>query len=542
LTRLENLAAWLMLLTGWRRYMAVFIAGLASSLAMAPFDLFFVFFITLPVLVWAMDGAYADGDSRFSAKITGAFLIGWWFGFGYFLSGLWWIGNAFLVEAEDFAWALPIAVTALPAGLALFWGAATVFARALWSDHWSRVLALTLALGLGEYARSVLFTGFPWNAIGQAAMINAPTMQSAALVGQNAVMLFAIMVFAMPLTVLAMVHLPRKTRIRLLILPVLIAIVHLGYGYFRLSQNETRYAENVHLRLVQPNIDQGSKFDPDTEAELMATYFSLSKGKGPGELADVNFLIWPESAFPFLLTERRDVLSDIGNMLPPNTQLITGALRTEPGSAGNPYGHVYNSIYLISDNGEIIEAADKVHLVPFGEYLPFQSTLEAFGLEQLTRIRGGFESASERKLLNGKVGGPFAPLICYEVIFSGETGPSLEADMLGQERPRWIVNLTNDGWFGVTPGPHQHFRQAVIRGVEEGLPLVRVANTGISGVSDAYGRVLQKLALGEKGIIDSGLPLPAETTFYARHRDVPLYAVLIFLFAAIVGYRLFSRQ
>jgi apolipoprotein N-acyltransferase len=544
LNKIENMAAWLILLTGWRRYMVVFICGLVSTLAMPPIDLFVVFFATLPMLVWAIDGAYSDGETGLRAKFTGAFLIGWWFGFGYFLSGLWWVGNAFLVEAEDFIWALPFAIVLLPAGLAVFWGAATVLARMFWSDHWSRILTFALTMGLAEYGRSVLFTGFPWNVIGQAAMTQPFMMQSVSLVGQHAITLLAVLVFAMPLVVMASGQVAVGRRYRLLMIPLVLVVAHGGYGLWRLSANQTQSVEGVHLRLIQPAIDQKTKFTPEHESEILETYFRLSKGNdqsGEKGLKDINFLIWPESAFPFLLTERRDVLSAIGEMLPADTQLITGALRAEPGSAGNPYGHVYNSVYLIDGNGEIAGAADKVHLVPFGEYLPFQSSLETMGLEQLTRLKGGFETGSERKVLQGRAAGPFVPLICYEIIFPGEVLADMLPTSLQTESAQWIVNITNDGWFGYTPGPYQHFRQAVIRGIEEGLPVVRVANTGISSVNDSYGRIIHRLGLGEEGYIDSELPVAAAPTLYSRYRDMPFFVMLAFLAFACLGFRVGAR-
>ncbi|MGB7336285.1 MAG: apolipoprotein N-acyltransferase [Salaquimonas sp.] len=541
MARLENISSQIVLLFGWKRYWLAFAAGLLSALAMAPIDFFPILFLTLPVFAWIMDGVYADGKNGWIAAVKSPFLCGWWFGFGYFLMGLWWVGNAFLVDVEDFIWLLPFAVLLLPAGLGIFWGLAGVLARLFWSDHWTRVFALTLAFGLFEYLRGFVFTGLPWNALGYAAMPIPLMMQSAAAIGLYGVTALAILFFSLPLILLATPSRLLKNKRIPFILTLLLLVAHLGYGAIRLSQNPTVYETEVTVRLMQPNIDQKSKFDLEQEDGIVARYLDISKSVPTDGLSleDIDYLIWPESAFPFLLTERRDVLASIGEMLPEGTRLITGAMRAEPGAAGNAYGNVYNSVYLIESNGEIAEAADKTHLVPFGEYLPFQEMLEAIGLEQLTRLRGGFASGSGRKLLAQNTDHPILPLICYEIIFPGEIR---NPDRPKQDAPKWIVNLTNDGWFGFTPGPYQHLRQSIVRGVEEGLPIVRVANTGFSVVTDPVGRTLHSLGLGKQGVIDSQLPGSLNTTLYTEFRNAPFFALLILCLLVSLGARLTQRR
>lgn len=503
---------------------------------MPPFDFFLVLFFTLPVMVWLMDGVHGDSASGLYAKMKAAFLPGWWFGFGYFLAGLWWIGSAFLVEAEDFLWALPFAVVGFPAFLAIFWGCATLLARLLWSGTWLRVIAFAAAFALIEFLRGMVLTGFPWNTIGYAAMVHPVPMQLASLLGLYGVTLYAVFVFSLPLVVMATpVHFRTNKKVPLLLTGILVT-GQLAYGGWRYATHLTDYVDDVNLRIVNPAIPQATKFDPEEEDRIIATYLALSSrllGEEKTSLENTQYLIWPESVFPFLVTERRDVLSAIAALLPEGTQLITGAMRAEPGAAGDPYGKVYNSVLIIDENGEISAAADKTHLVPFGEYLPFQAFLESIGLEQLTRLRGGFEQGAERVLLAGKTGAPFLPLICYEIIFSGEIrdgGSGAHADA------KWIVNLTNDAWFGDTPGPWQHLRQSVVRAVEEGLPVVRVANRGISGVIDPYGRLRSTLPIGEPSVTESALPRPAPETVFARYHHLPFLALLLAcLFISLVS-------
>ena len=263
----------------------------------------------------------------------------------------------------------------------------------------------------------------------------------------------------------------------------------------------------------------------------MDRYIALSdRASGPQSLGvhDVTHLIWPESAFPFFLTREPDALAQITQLLRGGTVLITGAVRlAEPVNPADPAA--YNSIYVIDHDGSIVSLYDKVHLVPFGEYLPFQHVLESLGLQQLTKQRGGFLAGDRRRLI-AVPGAPLAlPLICYEIIFPGEVMPK-------GPRPGWIVNVTNDGWFGIISGPYQHLQQARVRAIEEGLPLVRAANTGISAVVDPLGRIVDALPLGSEGVIDSPLPRPIGRTVYARVGDVPAALIVaIALLAVIAG-------
>lgn len=503
---------------------------------MAPFDQIWVLLITLPVLIWLMDGASSEPTSGFLAKCWEGFKPGFFFGFGYFLAGLWWIGNALLVDANSFAWALPFAVIALPALLALFWGFGTAVALLVWSGEVSRVFVLAAAFALCEYLRGFVLTGFPWNTLGYAAYFNPVTMQSASLIGLYPMTALVVIVSSLPIHLFPGTGASKYKHRFMVFLCLALIGGHLGYGVWRLDQASNTPVDKIALRLVQPAIDQAEKFDRNKEAELFQRYLDLSVEAVDGKrLSDVTHLIWPESAFPFLLTERRDALAAIAAMLPEGTSLITGAARAERASGAENSDLVFNSVYVINDSGLIVSAADKVHLVPFGEYLPFQEFAEGLGLEQLTQVDGGFSSGVSRKLLSTGKGPEFLPLICYEIIFSNAVWD-------GEKRPGFILNLTNDAWFGITPGPYQHLRQAIVRTVEEGLPLVRVANSGISGVYSAYGEKIGELPLGDRGIVDAQLPMPAPPTVFSVYRDTVFWWLIALLFLiGILSPRLSSR-
>ncbi|MFZ0777360.1 MAG: apolipoprotein N-acyltransferase, partial [Xanthobacteraceae bacterium] len=490
---------------GWRRRLIAFTAGALSALAMAPFNAWPVLFLTFPTLVWLIDGA---GIGRWGG-VAAAAAIGWWFGFGYFVAGLYWIGYAFLVDAPDFGWLMPIAVIGLPAVLAIYTALGVALARALWTRGALRILALAAALTISEWLRGHLLTGFPWNAFGYALTAPLALAQAASLVGIWGLTFIAIAVFASPATLSDDATETRKPWLPLA-LGILVLAALGGFGVWRLDRTPTRLVDGVHLRIMQPNLQQDVRFNYSAKQEVMNRYVALSNEASsaqPQGMAGTTQLIWPESPFPFFLTREADALAQISKLLPQNSVLITGAMRLadpdNPAQSG-----VYNSIYVIDHSGSIAAVYDKVHLVPFGEYLPLEHILERLGLEDLTRQRGGFLSGDRHRLI-AVPGAPVAlPLICYEVIFAGEVMPP-------GARPGWIVNVTNDGWFGISTGPYQHFQQARVSAIELGLPLARAANTGISAVVDPLGRILNSLPLGTEGVFDAPLPRAIGAPIYA---------------------------
>jgi apolipoprotein N-acyltransferase len=526
---MDRLAQAVILSWGWRRRFIALFAGALSALAQAPFFAFPVLWLTFPVFVWLLDGSVATARRGGARRFWPGFSAGWWFGFGYFLAGLWWIGAAFLVDAEQFAWLLPLAVIALPAGLALFWGLAAAFAQLFWRDDWRRILALAVALGAAEWARGHVLTGFPWNAIGYALTAGEVLMQSAALFGLHALNILAVLIFAAPVALVP----PGPGARRNIAIPALAAAGLAGlalFGFIRLDQAPRASVPGVTVKIVQPAVDQREKWKPENKQAIFQSFLDLSGKGGLPEDGTGLVLVWPESAFPFALTEEPGALAAIGTMLPDGASLVTGAARVEAVSAGAAKEggrRVFNSVYVINDRGEIDDAYDKVHLVPFGEYLPFQKTLESLGLQQLTKLPGGFSGGPRRRALSLPAAPAFSPLICYEIIFSGAVLP-------GDSRPGFLLNVTNDAWYGRTPGPYQHLHQARVRSVEEGLPLVRAANTGISIVGDPFGRIIARTALGEKTAVTAPLPGAIEPPFSSRYGYYVLLILLLIVFLMVL--------
>ncbi|MGN6767351.1 MAG: apolipoprotein N-acyltransferase [Rhizobiaceae bacterium] len=485
---MERLAGKIMLLGGWRRSALAFLAGAFAVLAQAPFDFFAACFVSFPVLVWLLDGTAGEPGAGILRRFSPVFGTGWWFGFGYFIAGLWWIGNAVLVDGEGFEWALPFAVVALPAVLAIFYGLAAVLARLLWTDDLGRIAAVAFAFGVAEWLRATLFTGFPWNAIGYAAMPVPLLMQSVSMVGLFGMSALAVFVFSVPALFAG-----RRHRATGIVLALVLVAADLGYGYFCLSMPAPVSAKSLRVRIVQPVIDQTEKWDKTVRDRIFKHLIDLTQAPPAKGAGKPDVIVWPETAVPFLFTERPDALTKIGEVLDKGQLLLTGAVRAETGAGAAP--RFYNSILAIDGSGEITDAVDKLHLVPFGEYVPFQAVLGRLGVDKLVELPGTFSAGSERHPIILPNGAGALPFICYEIIFPGEGGREAARSDL-------IVNVTNDAWFGNTPGPYQQFRQAEVRAVELGLPLIRAAQNGISAVVDAHGRVLDALAINAVGALD----------------------------------------
>lgn len=515
---MQRLTGRIILLWGWRRALVAFVAGALAVLAQAPYDFFAVCFISFPLLVWLLDGATGEASDGWLRRLRPAFAIGWWFGFGYFLAGLWWIGQALLVEADSFAWALPFAVIGIPFALAFFYGFATVVARLVWSNDIGRIAALAFGFSLTEWLRDFLFTGFPWNAVGYAAMPVPLLMQSVSVIGMIGMNALAVFVFSLPALLVARRHL----RLGAALFVVLVA-GHVGFGYVRLAAPVEPATRSIDVRIVQPDVDLSEKWDASVRDRIFATLLGLSaKESEPGH-AKPQLILWPETSVPFLFTERPDALTALGDMLGEGQMLIAGVVREEGGSGANAGSRYYNSVVAINDKGELVDAVDKVHLVPFGEYLPFAGLLERFGIEQLVAGPMNFAPGNERHPITLPDGVRALPFICYEVIF-----PDLVA--VDATSTQLIVNVTNDAWFGDTPGPYQHFRQAQIRAVENGLPLLRAANNGISAVVDPRGRIVDALAVDARGAIDARVPVSGHAFISAGQRRIN-GLLIMFLFA-----------
>lgn len=515
---MSNLVLKIMALQRWQRLLAALSAGALAAAALPPLGVWPALFVSLPVVVWLLDGVFRQSD-RMMDRAMPAFLTGWSFGFGYFGVSLYWIGEAFLVDADVFAWLMPLAVTALPAGLALFWGLAATLSIALWSGGAGRILVFAASFAALEWLRGHVLTGFPWNAPAYAADAVLPVAQSASLFGLYGLTFLVLSWAAAPAALINVTSKRKDLTFLLAIQASLIACF--AYGTWRLGQSSKTSQTGTNLRIVQPNIAQKDKWQPDNRRWIYQRYLEMTKGSSGAPAPDV--VIWPESALPAYLEEQDGARKQIAETAGKGVVTILGSLHRGPVSST---ARVFNSVLILDDKGDIVGRYDKQKLVPFGEYLPLAGLLEPLGLRKLVAMPAGFAAGSGPQTMRIDGIPSFGPLICYEAIF-----PRALIDRT--DRPQWLLNVTNDAWFGESLGPYQHLAQARLRAIEEGLPLVRAANTGISAVIDPLGRIRHKLTLGQRGVLDAALPPPITATPYGSYGD--------WLFLCMIGLVAFGR-
>jgi apolipoprotein N-acyltransferase len=466
-------------LTGWRRYAAAAILGLLAAGALPPIHVIPVLFVAIPGLLILI-----------SAQPTwrGAAWMGFWFGMGHHVAGLYWITEAILFEAARFWWLVPLAVPALAAVMAVFVAAACGVARRV-RPGWPRGVALAGAWVLSDLARQFIATGFPWNPLGSVWAIPGPVgdafLQPAAWVSVHGLTLATLLVAALPL----------MWRRRGWIAACAVVLAWGGAGLLRLAGPQPA-APGVMVVLVQGNIAQGRKWDRAFMDETFSRYLDMTHegvveaGEGP------VVVLWPETASPYQIGSDAEARAAVANASAPATALV-GTVRWD--ADGLPR----NSLMAVAGPGPVTALYDKWHLVPFGEYQPSWMPLP------IQLVPGdGFGAGSGPATLHLPGLPPVGPLICYEAIFPGQVAAS--------DRPAWLANVTNDAWFGNSSGPRQHLAAARLRAVEEGLPLARAANTGISAVFDGFGREQGRLGMRETGLVVATLPGALPPTPFAR--------------------------
>lgn len=450
-----------------------------------------------------------------------AFLRGTAFGFGFFLAGLYWVGIAFFADAQRFG---PYAAPAV-LGLALFLALTVGLAAALvslrrWRSVEARALAFAIAWTLAEPLRGGLGLQFPWNPIAVVWAVSDATLQTVAFLGTYGLSL--VTVAAAGLT--APLFLPgRPLRRAPFVVASVLVLGIVGAGALRLPRAGEIADTTVRLRLVQANIAQHHKWDPAKRLQWFQRHIELTATPAA---PPPRIVVWPESAVPYDIDGQPEVRAYLAPVVPPDGALFVGGDRyqfdREPPAA-------HNTLFVLGDGAEVLARYDKVNLVPFGEFLPIRAVLGRLGLKKLTEGSIDFQPGPGRVSLRAADLPAASPLICYEAAFpAAATDPA--------DRPAWLVNITNDAWFGRSSGPYQHLAMARMRAVEEGLPLVRAANTGISVVTDAYGRIRARLGLNRTGVIDAWLPgaLP-QASFGRRHAlSVTLGLLLLAAIASVM--------
>lgn len=481
----------------------LFFAGLLSALAFAPFFCFPILIITLSFFMWVLNHAQ---------KAKRAALFGFAFGAGLGVSSLGWVCNALMIDNGSFAVFIPVCLIGLALFLGFFWmlSAWVAFYAPSGIKRW---IAFACSVVFFEWVRSWFLTGFPWNLIGSVWTDNLYFLQFASVWGVYGLTFVTVMIFT------ATGLLPNK---KPLVFALILASVITAGGWLRLYQATPEDVFGVNLRIVQPNIQQTLKWNPQKAEDNLNTLIRLSKTKNE----EITHVIWPESAIPYLLennpTERLRLMSAIRQ----GGTLITGALRI----VSREKRQLANSIFMIDHLANIVGYADKAHLVPFGEYIPFRNILP---LDKVVPIQSDFVAGKKVKTIMVPKAVPAALLVCYEIIFSGRVTDK-------NNHPQWIVNVTNDGWYGISPGPFQHLGMAQLRAVEEGLPVVRAANTGISALISPYGEILSYKALNTQGVIDTKLPRATEPTIYSQFGYKPFIVFVVLIYLIMIWHSLIN--
>ncbi len=483
--------------------------GVISASALPPFYVLPILFFTLPSLLFLLN--HAQNKKQ-------AFASGYWFGFGYFAVNLSWIGNALLIDAHTFGWLYPITILASGAFFGLFIAFPSLLAY-LFKNKISRYFAFAGWWIVFEWIRSFIFTGFPWNLLGSVLAFHPIFIQTAALFGTYGLSLCVLLICGSPFLILFSSCREKVTGITI---AVCLSVFLSGYGFWR-TENYIYTPSETRIRLVQPSIPQSMKWNKATLEQNLQEYIALSQSK---EAENIDFVIWGETASPFPLDFDFIHLREVTSAIPDNGYLLTGSLRYELSQEGTY--RPLNSVFVINSSGKILDVYDKSHLVPFGEYIPFKKYLpETF--RPIAQSLSDFKAGSGPQNITITPHPQFGPLICYEIIFPSQV-------INRKNPPQWLVNFTNDGWYGISQGPYQHLVTTQLRAVEEGISIVRAANSGISAVISPVGKILASIPLNKKEILDYNLPQQLSiTTFYGQFGNIiPLILSLINILIAFL--------
>jgi apolipoprotein N-acyltransferase len=507
-----------------------FVGGALATLAHAPFQLTLFYVIALTLLVWLIDGAAKLGVT-FWSRVSRGFALGWWFGVGHLITGLYWVSSAFMVDSGAWGpmWGIP-ATIALAASLAVFWALGCAAAIALWTADIRRIAWFAFCVFASEWLRGNIFTGFPWLLPGYVLTPGEPLSQLASIVGIYGVSLLTLLVASTP----AAIGDGGESAGRRFA-PILVAALLVGMGWGWGAERLSRAVADAPglqpiVRVADSGLSQAQKWEGRVDQEWRVLQRYLAVSDTPDE-SRASIVVWPEGAIPvvnFFMLENPDFMNAIGRGMGDRV-LVTGVTRREARSDGVAYFNSAAVIDGVSGVPRLSQTYDKNHLVPFGEYIPFWSLVSRLNIAPLQRIGAGFEAGPPPSRLVVPDAPPAVVLICYEAIFPGMIPR-------GEERPGWIISVTNDAWFGGGSGPYQHYAMARYRAIEEGLPLARAASGGISAIVDSFGREVRAThgrVLGVEAQLPSALP---ETTL-AHWGDALLALLLVF----IAGLRFFPR-
>ncbi len=513
-------------------YFLAFILGSVSALAFAPLYFF-------PLAILSFSGLFLIINQNKNNKES--FWIGWWFGFGQFVFGVYWISISLFVDIAKFFWLLPFALFLIPAAIAVYIGLTVLLTNLISRKFsifgWRKILLLAVIWIFFEYLRALLFSGFPWNLLGYTFLFSLGLSQVASFVGIYGLSLIAVIFYSAPALFLEFknnkikIHLEKDSKLFLGYVAAIVGSIWL-LGSYKIKNFKEDFYPNATFRLVQPNIKQDEKWNQETRYNSFLENIKLSKSAG---FENINYTVWSESAVPYLVSPLSiGLLADVASAVPANGYVITGGLRAEFKEDSREVNKLWNTIFAISSNGRIEDSYDKNHLVPFGEYVPFSEYLPF--VSKITDGAINFSEGEGLKTIKLNSQTPsFSPLVCYEGIFPGAVFDK-------NNPPQFLLNLTNDAWFGASSGPYQHFDMVRMRSIENGIPTIRVANSGISGLIDPLGKIVAAIPLNEKGIVDVMLMKNLPTTPYMKYGNKIVFWISALLLAISLSGKAFRSK
>jgi len=501
-------------------YFLAFLAGSFMALSFAPFYIFIAPAISLSVFYFLLEKNYT--------KKREIFYLGFAFGYGHFLFTIYWISISLLVDAASFAWLIPFALTLIPGALAAYFGLFALgykllLKRFAFKETYQKIIIFALCFFVMEFLRSNLFSGFPWALLGYVWMFNLKFAQIGSIFG-----IYGLSIFAVLCSLIPVIFYKKTSSFSDKIFTIILSLFLIGnflFGNFYIDDKKLIKQDDIKIRLVQANVAQELKWNGEERFRNFIKHIAMTNSQNP---AGLKAVIWSESSIPYVLNESPQLMQYIEAGVPENGVIISGALRMKENNKPNEID-VYNSVFVLNKTG-INNYYDKHHLVPFGEYVPLHQLLSFLFLGKIVDgITGGGKgfSSGEKAQTLALEDFSFSPLVCYEAIFSNEV---IDKNNL----PDVFINLTNDAWFGNSSGPFQHFDMARMRAIEYGIPLIRVANNGITAFIDPFGKIIKSLPRNQMAIADITLIKNSESTIYTSFGSLPTALLILILLVIIL--------
>ena len=492
-------------------YVIPFLLGLFTSFSLPPYNFLIINFITFPTLLFFL--IYNYKKSKWIS-----FKIGWLFGFGYFISNLYWITNSLTFE-EIFKPLIPFALIIIPLFLGIFYGLGTLICSFFnLKKNFSTVLIFSVIFSLIEFIRGFVLGGFPWNIIVYSWTNYLNSIQILSLIGTYSFNLISITIFLLPF--LFLFQKERKIKIFIFLFLLFILISNAFYGYKKIKNDEKFYSEfkDFKIKIISPKISIDRFFEVNNEGVIIEELIELSNPN----ISHNTIFIFPEGALAGVNLNKLKSFKEIFLKKYSDKHIIIMGINTEE-EIGNS-SKIYNSMVILDNNLNLISEYNKIKLVPFGEFLPFENFFKKIGLKKVSYGYESFSAGNKRKSISlGFDNLNSIPLICYEIIYSGKI--SLESG-----KTNFIINISEDGWFGDSIGPHQHFSHTIFRAIEEGKNIIRSANNGISAYIDSNGLVISKIESNKKGVIEiNNYKKFSETLFSKFGNKIFFYIVLIYV-------------